>query len=437
MDQLQRYPLSVILSFLTETEGTSLLITKKRYARQLLPIFRRRNELEGLTIRNAPKHRHIFAVVPVQDPTVLLERLNTQRLYRRRSRPRIGYTTQELALLEATEQPFYFCPTLELLRFLEKQHDKELLQTCTGTAIASYPRSGNTLVRSLLERTTGVVTGSDTRPDRSLSRELAEQHALVGEGVTQQVMCIKSHWPERSGHSVWNCHRAIVVVRNPYDAIDSYWNMNATKSHTKTLTDTMYKQYADKFDRLVRNEIDMWLRFHQYWLECDIPILVVRFEDLVRDTATELTRILQFVLHMPTTLTPFWQQRVHHVTSSPVEQLGSYRPRSHTPRVGICKSIRRFNGEQLQFIRETCASFPVNYLQLLGYDSLEQAEQDVLPPLPTHLASVHATGNKTMSLRINAGTLIRPITCPYGRLLQAWRHSLTDSDANPLPTVNK
>lgn len=36
----------------------------------------------------------------------------------------------------------------------------------------SYPRSGNSLLRKLLERVTGVVTGSDTRPDRVLSRAL-------------------------------------------------------------------------------------------------------------------------------------------------------------------------------------------------------------------------------------------------------------------------
>ena len=38
------------------------------------------------------------------------------------------------------------------------------------TLLASYPRSGNTLLRTLLERITSIVTGSDTRPDRTLSR---------------------------------------------------------------------------------------------------------------------------------------------------------------------------------------------------------------------------------------------------------------------------
>jgi hypothetical protein len=42
-----------------------------------------------------------------------------------------------------------------------------LLET---VALASYPRSGNSMLRGLLERRYGFYTGSDTRPDRTLSR---------------------------------------------------------------------------------------------------------------------------------------------------------------------------------------------------------------------------------------------------------------------------
>jgi hypothetical protein len=48
--------------------------------------------------------------------------------------------------------------------------------------LVSYPRSGNSMLRSLLEKVTGVVTGSDTRPDRILSRNLLERGLLVSWG---------------------------------------------------------------------------------------------------------------------------------------------------------------------------------------------------------------------------------------------------------------
>ena len=63
--------------------------------------------------------------------------------------------------------------------------------------LASYPRSGNSLLRKILEEITGVITGSDTRPgdiaysrlgliacqDRTLGKSLKD-FGMEGEGVT-------------------------------------------------------------------------------------------------------------------------------------------------------------------------------------------------------------------------------------------------------------
>ena len=52
-------------------------------------------------------------------------------------------------------------------------------------ALASYPRSGNSLVRRLLESVTGIVTGSDTKPGRGMA-ELLRDSGLIGEGETKK-----------------------------------------------------------------------------------------------------------------------------------------------------------------------------------------------------------------------------------------------------------
>ena len=335
MDTLGLFPLSVILSFLSETDGgVALLLTQRRYARQVLPLFQLPcvepgNALaNGVIVLGVQQYRHSFVVVPVQDPVVLLERLNTRRLARRRQRRRLlevaeeepsdsssgwfhqqGLSTSELALQEWNEQTgdlpirrIQVPPELELLRFANrftKRHDAhcQALYDAGTTLLVSYPRSGNPLVRTLLERTTGIVTGSDTRPDRTLSKELAEQHGLVGEGQLQQQCCfVKSHWPERTGNRPLAGRRAVLLVRNPYDAFDSYWNMNATRSHTRTLAPSVYQQHSDKWDGLVRNELGVWMAFLDAWIrDCPVPVLLVRFEDLMRDPAHQLTRILAFV----------------------------------------------------------------------------------------------------------------------------------------------
>jgi Sulfotransferase domain len=439
MESLPRYPLSVILSFLKETEGTSFLITNKRFARQLLPVFElRQDDFDSLSIRTG-KRRHRFIALPVQDPLTLLARLNTRRLYRRKESLPKGLTT--LAIANQEWGSCKYPPELELLRFLDGtiMIDDDL-RRCRGTLLVSYPRSGNTLVRSLLERSTGVVTGSDTRPDRNLSRELAEQYNLVGEGVTQAslVAFIKSHWPERIGNKAYSATRAILLVRNPYDAIDSYWNMNATLSHTRTLKDEAYEQFRDKFERLVLNEIEIWMNFLQYWIEFSgVNLLIVRFEDLVSNTEVELDRLLSFSLEqLP--LSPFWRDRIRHVTAKPTEKLGSYQPREASKGIAsVGKSLRkqRFSKETLAQIHRISRRRSVNYLEKFGYD----IECQDFPSnfVNGHQPQLEGPRQGSKMVEVNQGVIIRPFQCEFGRALQSWRHSVTDSDRMPLPTVDR
>lgn len=115
-------------------------------------------------------------------------------------------------------------------RFLSKfsTHDKILL--------VSYPRSGNSYVRKMLEMRTGIVTGSDSRPNRTLSASLL-RFGYRGEGVTDQsVWVVKSHYPERLGYIRVPVQRAVLVVRNPFDSIESYFHMGMTNTHDKVLT---------------------------------------------------------------------------------------------------------------------------------------------------------------------------------------------------------
>ena len=48
--------------------------------------------------------------------------------------------------------------------------------------LASYPRSGSTLLRAYLEKILGLVTGSDSNLEHKLSQFLKES-GLAGEGI--------------------------------------------------------------------------------------------------------------------------------------------------------------------------------------------------------------------------------------------------------------
>ncbi|CAB9514013.1 WSCD family member [Seminavis robusta] len=491
MDTLDFYPLTIVLTYLGEVDGTRLLLTKKKYAKQILPMFQRRRA------GNAERQeRYRFQVSPVQDPVVLLQRLNTRRLKRRTlsrdsNSSKNGATTmstdtsnglstvqranwewEEMYNSCKSKQPqqdktdnnlpeFPFPPPLELLRFLDQIPTQppnnnspwSILQQNRGvTLLLSYPRSGNTLLRTLLERTTGIVTGSDTRPDRTLSKALAEAHNLVGEGVTHRTKTcfVKTHWPERTGWKIVTGHRAVMLIRNPFDAMDSYWNLNVTNTHTETVTDEIYQRFADKFRDMARNELQIWCRYHQYWIDRmeldDFSILWIRFEDLIQQPARELTRILEFVAagndkgslddHS------FWQQRIRHATTTTttMSSLGSYQPRSATKGVqSIGKSLHkgRYSPELLQELHQIAAGSNENnnnnLLARFGYDRTTQnfPQNFVDGKEPPIIDTSHGSS----TVKVNVGTPVRPVNCPFGRLMREWRLQHTNNDTEPFPRV--
>lgn len=59
-----------------------------------------------------------------------------------------------------------------------------------------------------------------------------------GEGITDEsVWIVKSHFPERYGFIRYFVSRVILVVRNPFDAIESYFHMGFTNTHNKNLSE--------------------------------------------------------------------------------------------------------------------------------------------------------------------------------------------------------
>ena len=65
--------------------------------------------------------------------------------------------------------------------------------------MASFPLSGNTLLRAFMEKITGIVTGSEADITLGLIQALMDE-GLEGEGlVDDHVWVVKSHHPERTG----------------------------------------------------------------------------------------------------------------------------------------------------------------------------------------------------------------------------------------------
>jgi hypothetical protein len=200
--------------------------------------------------------------------------------------------------------------------------------------LASYPRSGNSLLRAVVERLTGVYTGSDSDPRRPLNQQLVDA-GMLGEGfVDGRVFAIKTHFPERLGRCQVRAPRAILVVRNPFDAIVSYFNMVVTETHTETVEDHEFLRLASMWDAFLREETEVWKQFHQHWLAkavaSKVVVKVVRYEDLVAHRRESYEAIARFLLreeqHGPAGAG--LQRAIDLALGTDQHELGIYTPRS-------------------------------------------------------------------------------------------------------------
>ncbi|KAH9075194.1 hypothetical protein Ae201684P_003878 [Aphanomyces euteiches] len=284
-------------------------------------------------------------------------------------------------------------------RWLEPgEHDGEHI------AIVSYPRSGNSLMRGLLESITGVYTGCDTRPDRSLSLEL-QKCGMKGEGVVDDsVWFVKSHYPERSGYLPVTIHKAILVVRNPWDAINSYFNMTLTNTHNKSVHDSQYERFRERWDAMIRNEIQVWMKFHQYWItKVDIAVQIVRYEDLL----VHRKRCIA-CSSSSSTKSPRTRLRIRNT--------GPYKPRSGK----IASSFRHFSPDQFKYIVDTART----HLRNFGYDPETQNFPDDIR-LPNRQIKPAKPGATTWVLSGDKLDL-RDRNDTFGRLSTWFRKSLVD-----------
>ena len=186
--------------------------------------------------------------------------------------------------------------------------------------IASYPKSGNTWVRSILYCAThgkvelnrmGDMIPSFTAcvervaNDRGLS-DIDDAAELWGD--TQQWISSLGGFRVIKTHNICGriggiphpdpklTHAAICVVRDPRDVAVSY-----ASHYGRTLGQAVeLLQMEDNFtfqpDNPFRKSfIGSWQTNFTSWLDASFPVLAVRYEDLLAAPAHEITRILEFL----------------------------------------------------------------------------------------------------------------------------------------------
>lgn len=200
---------------------------------------------------------------------------------------------------EATAEEAY-CERLRLILEGEVAQylGKERWRRYNHTALASFPRSGNTWTRIVLQEMTGVVSGS-VYHDKLAPEPLSE---IPG---TEDVFIVKTHKDSLQFHvrqsgareessEVATFDAVILLVRNPFDAVMS--DLNHSFSHTFSgtlahLTSQMRSHAKDRFSDWQRS-VHAWM---DHYTRSDIPFLLVRYEDIIRSPKRSFSDMLMFL----------------------------------------------------------------------------------------------------------------------------------------------
>lgn len=144
---------------------------------------------------------------------------------------------------------------------IRKQRDDDRV------AMASFPRSGNTWLRNLIEKATAEQTGT------IYSWEIQGQRKPHG-------IAIKTHLNDSR-----NYHRAIHLVRNPFDAIESFFHYRRTIIGDASLTWPRHVRFAGRW----------WAAHARHWLNARCPTHRLRYESLRHDPVTEMAELLTWL----------------------------------------------------------------------------------------------------------------------------------------------
>jgi len=92
---------------------------------------------------------------------------------------------------------------------------------------------------------------------------------------------------------------SIVLVRNPFDTIESLFNLFVTISQHESLQEWVYQDYKEEFDKYVIMSSRTYNEFLTYWIDVvKIPIFMSRYEDLMINQEEEILKNFAFLMEL-------------------------------------------------------------------------------------------------------------------------------------------
>lgn len=183
------------------------------------------------------------------------------------------------------------------------------------TALASYPRSGNTWLRTLIEKSTGYQTSS-VYCDTSLS-------SFKAECFQSNLFLMKTH-EENTSVAIQNRPKSydqfIYLVRNPFDAILSYYHYSESEKNVVKKKRNSHESSLDIHTTIpsssisipmVEDMISAYYKNFHYWQSTHLPRIDIRYEDLRKSPEIILRYVTMFLVPINVRKYKKYQTGVH------------------------------------------------------------------------------------------------------------------------------
>ncbi|MDB4766594.1 sulfotransferase domain-containing protein [bacterium] len=198
-------------------------------------------------------------------------------------------------------------------------------------ALASFPRSGNTWMRVLLESASGQLTGSIYANDGI--------HSRGPDGLV-----IKTHSKDS-----FRYEKAIVLVRNPFDSIDSYF----------ALQKNYFNNQALSWEEHVFAAVKELKEHHVHWKSARCETLNLKFETLKETPHAVLKEVFQML-----ELEVADDKIEKAISNSTISKIKNDSPEKGQAvvRTGLVgKGITSFDEQQQKYVRSELQEFIKDY----------------------------------------------------------------------------
>lgn len=266
--------------------------------------------------------------------------------------------------------------------------------------LASYPKSGNTFLRSLLtaylftkdgnfnfevlkniNQFPNNVTFEKLGIDISNQKEVIKNYIKVQEETNKRdgegIRFLKTHstLQDIDGHkftNLKNCLGAIYIVRDPRDVAKSYSNHNSTPidesiNHMKEFNIGGGIKSKDRKNETITH-IGSWSSHYTSWKEFDKVdrYLLIKYEDLVKETEKTFLKVLTFVCKLTKKKLDLDKNKLKNVLNTT-----SFESMQKLEKQNGFNEASNFNGKKVTFFKYGAKN---NWKKFLTLENIKKIE---------------------------------------------------------------